>query len=52
MKIKNYTSGVPVGNTVARIETILVKAGATGIVKDYEGGELKAIRSKRMDSRC
>ena len=41
--IKNYTSGVPVDRTVARIEQVLVQCGASNIMKDYEGGKLSAI---------
>jgi hypothetical protein len=41
--IKNYTSGVPVDRTIARIEAILVRGGATNIIKDYKDGELDAV---------
>jgi hypothetical protein len=41
--IKNYTSGVPIDRTVSKIESVLVEAGASNIMKDYAGGELKAI---------
>jgi len=33
--IKNYTSGVPVDRTVAKIEQVLVQCGATNIMKNY-----------------
>ena len=43
MKIRNYTSTVPVERTVSRIEEELVKVGATHIEKKYEKSELKGI---------
>jgi hypothetical protein len=43
MPIKNYTSSIPVSNTIYRIEQLLVQAGATGIAKEYEGGKIKCI---------
>lgn len=43
VKIKNRTSNVPVERTISRIESFLVSVGATGISKDYEDGELKAV---------
>lgn len=41
--IKNYTSDVPVSRTIARIEECLMKAGATGIIKDFAGGRVSAL---------
>lgn len=41
--IKNYTSTVPIEKTILRIELALIKGGATGIMKDYDDGKLKAI---------
>lgn len=41
--IKNYTSSVPVDRTVSRIEAALVRAGATNIMKNYDGESLSAI---------
>jgi len=41
--IKNYTSGVPVSRTIARIEEILADAGVQGISKDYKDGKLLAL---------
>lgn len=35
MKIKNYTSKVPVVRTIAGIETLLAAAGASSITKEY-----------------
>lgn len=36
MKIKNYTSGVPISQSLATIEAILVEAGATHVAKFYD----------------
>lgn len=41
--MKNYTSGVPVERTVSRIESVLIRAGASDIVKNYEGGKLAGL---------
>lgn len=38
MNLKNYTSEVPAESSVARIEKMLVDAGASGIAKEYEDG--------------
>lgn len=35
MKLKNYTSEVPVTNSINRIEKRLVDMGATSVVKEY-----------------
>jgi hypothetical protein len=43
MNLKNYTSSVPADITIARIERLLVDAGATGIAKEYEGKRVKAL---------
>jgi hypothetical protein len=43
MKLKNYTSGVPVDRSVANIERKLVEAGATRISKVYAGQELAGV---------
>lgn len=43
MKLKNYTSGVPVERTVARIEQILAEFGAKAIGKNYEAGKLVSL---------
>jgi hypothetical protein len=44
MKLKDYTSQVPVQATVARIEMALASSGVTGIQKEYDGfGSLAAI---------
>lgn len=39
MAIKNYTSTVPMINSIARIEHRLAQAGATDISKSYDGGK-------------
>jgi hypothetical protein len=41
--IKNYTSGVPVDRTMARIEAVLVRGGASNIMKDYRDGMVDAV---------
>jgi len=41
--IKNYTSNVPVDRTLSRIESILIKHGASNIIKDYSNGKLDSI---------
>jgi hypothetical protein len=43
VKLKNYTSSVPVALTVARIEGILAAIGAKAIGKNYEQGKLVSI---------
>lgn len=43
MKLKNYTSTVPVSRTIARIEETLASAGVSGISKDYIDGRLHAV---------
>lgn len=45
MFLKNYTSNVPVSRTVYRIEQVLIRCGASGIMKEYAGtkGEIVAI---------
>lgn len=43
MNLKNYTSDVPVSRTVARIEEALAEFGATGIMKQYEEGNLTSL---------
>jgi len=43
MNLKNYTSGIPVERTVARIEGIIAEIGAKAIGKNYEKGKLTAI---------
>jgi hypothetical protein len=43
MNLKNYTSFIAADITFARIERLLVDAGATGIAKEYEGKRVKAL---------
>lgn len=43
MNIKNYTSNISADVTIARIERLIVDAGATGIAKEYEQGRVKAL---------
>ena len=43
MFLKNYTSEVPVHQTVYRIEQTLLKAGVTGIAKEYLPGSVGKI---------
>jgi len=45
MFLKNYTSNVPVSQTIYRIEQVLIKCGVVGIMKEYIGtnGEIGAI---------
>lgn len=38
MNLKNYTTSVPAEKSIAQIESLLVQAGATGIMKQYEAG--------------
>lgn len=38
MFLKNYTSNVPVSQTLERIDSLLVRCGATSIAKEYSGG--------------
>lgn len=48
MKLKNYTSNVPVARTISRIEECLAEAGATGIMKEYKDGFLAAVAFRVM----
>lgn len=43
--LKNYTSSVPVSETIRRIEAVLIRCGVTGIMKEYVGtsGKISAI---------
>jgi len=41
--MKNYTSLVPVGRTIGRIEEILARAGALSIHKEYVDGRISAL---------
>lgn len=46
MKLKNYTSTVPVERTLARIEQVIAQAGAANISKEYNQGVLTALYFK------
>lgn len=47
MFLKNYTSNVPVSQTIYRIEQVLIRCGVSGIGKDYgPGGKVIAITFK------
>jgi len=45
MFLKNYTSNVPVSQTIYRIEQVLIRCGVLGIMKEYTGtnSEISAI---------
>lgn len=45
MFLKNYTSNVPVSETIHHIEKVLIRCGVAGIMKEYVGmkGEVGAI---------
>ncbi len=43
MLLKNYTSGVHVSRTVARIEELLAEFGAKAIGKNYDQGKLVSL---------
>lgn len=45
MFLKNYTSDVPVSQTIHRIEQVLIRCGVSGIMKEYVGtsGEVAAV---------
>lgn len=43
ISIKNYTSSVPAETSIARIESKLAAAGASGIMKLYENKQVSAL---------
>jgi len=43
MNLKNYTSTVPVGITIARIEKILCEAQVIGVSKLFDDGKISAL---------
>jgi hypothetical protein len=43
--LKNYTSDVPVSQTIYKIEKVLIRCGVSGITKEYDGfGNVSAVR--------
>lgn len=50
MFLKNYTSNVPVSQTIARIESVLIRCGVAGIAKEYGPNmEIVAITFRVQD---
>jgi hypothetical protein len=45
MFLKNYTSSVPVSETIHRIEKVLIRCGVSGITKEFAGsnGQIAAL---------
>jgi len=44
MFLKNYTSAVPISDTIHRIEKVLIRCGVSGIMKEYGlNGKVMAI---------
>lgn len=45
MFLKNYTSNVPVSQTIYKIEQVLIRCGVSGISKEYTGtnGKIQAL---------
>lgn len=43
MAVRNYTTQIKVEKTVSEIETILIKFGAQGIYKEYQGTRIQSI---------
>jgi hypothetical protein len=50
MAILNYTTKVPVSNTMAEIQKILVKAGADAVLSEYGPGGVVASISFRVQT--
>jgi len=51
MFLKNYTSDVPVSESIRRIENVLLKCGVTGIMKEYSANQrIVAITFRVTDS--
>ena len=43
MTIRNYTTQIPVDKTIMEIEQILIKFGAKGIYKEYNGSKISGL---------
>lgn len=43
MNLKNYSSGIAAATTISYIEQYLMEAGASGIMKKVEGGQVVAL---------
>lgn len=49
--LKNYTSTVPVSETIRRIEAVLIRCGVSGITKEYgPNAEVSALRFELVAS--
>lgn len=46
MNLKNYTTTVPVQNTISEIEWMLQEFGATAMMKDFANGQIVALGFK------
>lgn len=46
--MRNYTSTVAPTKSIAKIETLLVKAGVTDIAKTYKDGKVSGLRFRLM----
>jgi hypothetical protein len=46
MRLLNYTTKVPAASTIAQIQVILVRYGATDILTQFENGQIKALSFK------
>jgi hypothetical protein len=43
VRLKNRTSDAPISRTISKIEEILIRSGATNIIKSYSNGILTAV---------
>lgn len=50
--LKNYTSDVPVSQTIARIESVLIRCGVSGIMKEYRPNPPGAIAAITFQIKC
>lgn len=52
MFLKNYTSDVPVSDSIRRIEQVLLQCGVTGIMKEYDSNQnIIAVRFQIKDDK-